>query len=242
MLAKEQKHYATSGEVLYESHRGARGRMPWLTNMMATSGSPFQHAITYNHIQQLDIHEFEQQDTNKLVAKGDRRILKPRVIANRYLNRALLSRAGQTQKVSASERCFGGTPLGFQLQVPSFPVLGFRLLGSSRIQESGHKGRPGRAGRPGRLLVCQLQPPKPFFFFTTMRLVVVESHWFVCAYLQCSFGPCASRMQVALEYATPSLYKLEQFVAACVLQRTTPALLLGPLRKTHICAGSLRDL
>ena len=75
-----------------------------------------------------------------------------------------------------------------------------------------------------------------------MRLVVVESHWFVCAYLQGSFGPCASRMQVALEYATPSLYKLEQFVAACVLQRTTPGLLLGPLRKTHICAGSLRDL
>ena len=125
LLAKEQKHYATSGEVLYESHRGARGRMPWLTNMMATSGSPFQHAITYHHIQQVDTLEFEQQDTNKLVAKGDRRILKPRVIANRYLNRALLSRAGQTQKVSASERCFGGTPLGFQLQVPSFPVLGF---------------------------------------------------------------------------------------------------------------------
>lgn len=206
--------------------------MPWLTNMMATSWSPFQHAITYHHIQQVDTLEFEQQDTNKLVAKGDRRILKPRVIANRYLNRALLSRAGQTQKVSASERCFGGTPLGFQLQVPSFPVLGF--FAEANLQRN--QGQL-RAGRPSRLLVCQLQPPKPFFFFTTMRL-----DWFVCAYLQCSFGPCASRMQVALEYATPSLYKLEQFVAACVLQRTTPALLLGPLRKTHICAGSLRDL
>ena len=51
LLAKEQKHYATSGEVLYESHRGARGRMPWLPNMVATSASPFNmpsHSITFN--------------------------------------------------------------------------------------------------------------------------------------------------------------------------------------------------